>query len=105
MQIAYKTAKLEKQAESLKSLTKALGPVCAKKFAQRVSEFAAAECLEDLRNLPGPRIHELTPEIGRGNSPPISSIRSASFSSPLTIRNPGRKTVAGIGAESPLSKS
>ena len=60
MRIAYKTKKLEKQAESLKSLTKALGPVCAKKFAQRVSEFAAAECLEDLRNLPGPRIHELT---------------------------------------------
>lgn len=60
MQVAYKTKKLEKQSETLKSLTKALGPECAKKFARRISEFAAAECLEDLRNLPGPRIHELT---------------------------------------------
>ena len=60
MQVAYKTKKLEKQSETLKSLTKALGLECAKKFARRISEFAAAECLEDLRNLPGPRIHELT---------------------------------------------
>ena len=60
MRIAYRTRKLEKTAESLKSLTKALGAVCAKKFAQRLSEFAAAECLEDLRNLPGARIHELS---------------------------------------------
>lgn len=59
MEVAYRTRKLEKTAATLKALTKAFGAVGAKKFAQRLSEFAAAQCLEDLRHLPGPRIHEL----------------------------------------------
>ena len=59
MEVAFQTKKLAKQAQSLKTLQKALGTVGGKKFAQRLSEFTAASCLEDLRHLPGPRIHEL----------------------------------------------
>ena len=60
MDVFYRTNKLKKLAEDPKALAKKLGPVCAKKFRQRISEFLAAHCLEDLRNLPGPRIHELS---------------------------------------------
>ncbi len=60
MEVHYLTKKLEKLAEDPRALGKKLGPVCAKKFKQRISEFIAADCLEDLRYLPGPRIHELS---------------------------------------------
>jgi proteic killer suppression protein len=59
MEVTYRTSKLRKLAENKKALISELGPVCAKKFEQRISEFLAAECLEDLKYLPGPRIHEL----------------------------------------------
>jgi proteic killer suppression protein len=59
MEVAYRTKKLAKTAATLKDLIKSFGAVGGKKFAQRLSEFAAAQCLEDLRHLPGPRIHEL----------------------------------------------
>ena len=59
MEVTYRTTKLQKMASSQKNLTAELGPVCGKKFGQRISEFMAADCLEDLRHLPGPRIHEL----------------------------------------------
>lgn len=60
MEVGYRTKKLAKQAQSLKTLTHAFGAVGGKRFLQRLAEFAAADCLEDLRNLPGPRCHELT---------------------------------------------
>jgi toxin HigB-1 len=59
MEISYRTTKLQKLAAKPKALISELGPVCAKKFAQRISEFAAASCLEDFRHLPGARVHEL----------------------------------------------
>lgn len=59
MEVSYQTQKLEKLAGDLKKAVKTLGPICAKKFHQRISEFLAADCLEDLRHLPGPRIHQL----------------------------------------------
>ena len=60
MEVTYRTTKLRKLAASSRALSAELGPVCAKKFEQRISEFMAADCLEDLRHLPGPRVHELT---------------------------------------------
>lgn len=60
MEVGYRTKKLAKQAETAGSLTTAFGTIGGKKFLQRLNEFAAADCLEDLRNLPGARIHELT---------------------------------------------
>lgn len=59
MEVHYQTTKLKKFADDPLVLKKKFGPVCAKKFQQRISEFVAANCLEDLRHLPGPRIHEL----------------------------------------------
>ncbi len=59
MEVTYRTSKLPKLAGSKKALSAELGTVCAKKFEQRISEFIAADCLEDLRHLPGPRVHEL----------------------------------------------
>ncbi len=60
MKVGYRTKKLAKQAASEKSLVKAFGKIGAKLYLLRLSEFGAANCLEDLRNIPGPRIHELT---------------------------------------------
>lgn len=60
MEVGYRTTKLSKQAKNLKTLTKSFGKVGGKRFLQRLNEFASAGCLEDLRNLPGPRCHELT---------------------------------------------
>jgi len=59
MEVAYRTKKLAKQAETAASLRKSFGTIGGKKFLQRLNEFASADCLEDLRNLPGARIHEL----------------------------------------------
>lgn len=59
MEVTYRTSKLRKLAENKKALISELGPDCAKRFERRISEFMAADCLEDLRHLPGPRIHEL----------------------------------------------
>lgn len=59
MEVAYRTKKLANQAETVASLKKAFGAIGGKKFLQRLNEFASADCLEDLRNLPGPRVHEL----------------------------------------------
>lgn len=59
MEVTYRTTKLQKLATNSRAMSAELGPVCAKKFEQRISEFMAADCLEDLRHLPGPRVHEL----------------------------------------------
>lgn len=59
MEVTYRTTKLQKLASNSRALSAELGAVCAKKFEQRISEFMAADCLEDLRHLPGPRVHEL----------------------------------------------
>jgi plasmid maintenance system killer protein len=59
MVISFRNNKLQKLAEQEKERAKKLGPVCAKKFQQRISELMAAGCLEDLRNHQPARIHEL----------------------------------------------
>src|SRR5439155_26657955 len=63
MLLSFRNNKLKKLAEQEKERVKRLGPVCAKKFQQRVSELLAAKCLEDLRNHPPARIHELSGDL------------------------------------------
>lgn len=59
MQVRYRNNKLEKLATKEKERQKKLGLIGAKRFEARISEFKAASCLEDLRNLPQARIHQL----------------------------------------------
>jgi plasmid maintenance system killer protein len=60
MQLTFRNNKLQKLAEQGKQRTKTLGPECAKKFQQRITELMAAKCLEDLRHHYPARIHELS---------------------------------------------
>jgi len=60
MLISFRNNKLQKLAEDDRERVKRLGPICAKKFQQRISELMAARCLEDLRNHHPARIHELS---------------------------------------------
>jgi toxin HigB-1 len=60
MVLTFRTNKLRKLAEQQKERVKRLGPECAKKFQQRISELMAAKSLEDLRNHHPARIHELS---------------------------------------------
>lgn len=60
MLISFRNNKLQKLAEQEKERVKKLGPICAEKFQQRISELTAARCLEDLRNHHPARIHELS---------------------------------------------
>jgi plasmid maintenance system killer protein len=59
MQVRYSNKKLEKLASDGKERQRKLGTDGARRFEARISEFKAAGCLEDLRNLPQARIHEL----------------------------------------------
>jgi proteic killer suppression protein len=56
--ILFVTSKLEKLCMSRRSLEKALGADCGNRLARRLDDLRAAECLADLRHLPG-RCHEL----------------------------------------------
>lgn len=60
MDILFRTKKLRKQCNSQKALIKAYGPKRASLIRRRLDEFKAANTLEDIANLPGPRCHELT---------------------------------------------
>ena len=60
MDVAFSTAKLAKLCNSEKKLRGEFGPRMAAVIQQRLTELQAAETLEDLRHLPGPRCHELT---------------------------------------------
>ena len=59
MEISFATPKLQKLCNNANKLRGEFGPKCAVKIQCRLAELGAAECLEDLRNLPGPRCHEL----------------------------------------------
>lgn len=60
MEIRFATRKLRKLCNSGKKMRGDLGSTCAAKLERRLAELSAAECLEDLRNLPQARCHELT---------------------------------------------
>jgi len=59
MVILFETTKLEKECNKEKLLVKTFGDRRAKLLKRRLSEFAAATVLQDLRNLPQARCHEL----------------------------------------------
>jgi plasmid maintenance system killer protein len=59
MDILFKNHKLMKQCNSRALLVRAFGPNCSKLIRRRLDEFAAANCLEDIRFLPQARCHEL----------------------------------------------
>lgn len=60
MNITFDDRKLEKECNDLSRLTRRYGDGRAKLIRRRLDELRAAETLEDLRFLPGPRCHELT---------------------------------------------
>jgi len=59
MNIEFSTKKLAKQCSSRKAMVGKWGPKMSKILMRRLDDIDAAECLEDLRNVPG-RYHELT---------------------------------------------
>ena len=60
MELVFANRKLQKLCSEVKRMNADLGMACAAKLQQRLAELTAAERLEDLRFLPGPRCHELS---------------------------------------------
>jgi proteic killer suppression protein len=60
MDITFGDNKLLKCANDHKHAQKKLGALRAEKFEKRLKELRAATALEDVRNLPQARYHELT---------------------------------------------
>lgn len=63
LEITFDTKQLAKLCNSSKEMRAGLGKRNADKLKQRLNELAAAETLEDMRHLPGPRCHELTGKL------------------------------------------
>lgn len=60
MEVSFANQKLQKLFNNASKLRGEFGPKCADKIRRRLDQLEAAECLDDLRNLPGARCHELT---------------------------------------------
>lgn len=58
IEILFQSETLRKEFEKEKKLQKKHGAKRGQLIQQRLSEFKAATCLEDLRFLPGPRLHQ-----------------------------------------------
>ena len=59
MDIIFKTKKFRKECNNHKLLVRAYGKRRAGLIRRRLDEFQAANSLDELRHLPGPRCHEL----------------------------------------------
>ncbi|NLE43221.1 MAG: killer suppression protein [Chloroflexi bacterium] len=59
MHILYQTNWLKKACMNAAIARRLWGAPCAAKLAQRLDELEAAYVLADIRNLPGPKCHEL----------------------------------------------
>jgi len=68
MEIKYRSEGLGKELESDSKLRKKHGKRRAELIEQRLFEFRAAQCLQDLRNLPGPRLHQHTRQRGQAKA-------------------------------------
>ena len=65
MDIEFRTKKLQKICNIEKQGIRELGDQCARKLRARMEDLASAECLEDLRNVPGTgHVHPLTGDRG-----------------------------------------
>jgi len=60
MEIRFAKSKLHSLCNDERKLRGAFGVACARRIQRRLAELQAAESLEDLRNLPQARCHELT---------------------------------------------
>ena len=58
MEIRFESESLRREIENGKKLQKKHGARRAALIRQRMAEFQAADCLEDIRYLPGPRLHQ-----------------------------------------------
>ena len=63
MQISFATQKLQKICNNDKKMRGEFGVIGSERLRRRLDELLAAECLEDLRNLPQTRCHELTEDL------------------------------------------
>ena len=63
MQISFATQKLQKICNNDKKMRGEFGVIGSERLRRRLDELLAAECLEDLRNLPQSRCHELTGDM------------------------------------------
>lgn len=59
MLIVFDTTKLEKECNNENLMIRRFGPKRTKLLKRRLTELAAANTLEDIRNLPQSRCHEL----------------------------------------------
>jgi plasmid maintenance system killer protein len=59
MEIRFASGKFAREANDSRQLVRTYGDRRAKLIRRRLDELRAAESLADLRNLPGPRCHEL----------------------------------------------
>ena len=60
MELWFVSRKMEKLCNSDREMRAKLGSRCAERLQQRLAELRAATVLEDLRQIPGARCHELT---------------------------------------------
>jgi len=63
--IEYQSDAFRKECENKAKMLKKRGEKRAKLIQQRLSELRAANCLEDIRHLPGPRLHQHTRKHGQ----------------------------------------
>lgn len=63
MIIIFKTSKLQKECNNKNLMVKKYGTKRASLLKRRLSQLAAADVLEDLRNLPQARCHELKGQL------------------------------------------
>jgi proteic killer suppression protein len=66
--IAFAAESLRKEFENAGKLRRKHGARRAGLIMQRMSEFLAATCLEDLRYLPGPRLHQYVRRKGQAKA-------------------------------------
>ena len=60
MEVSFANQKLQKLCNNDGKLQGVYGPECARRIRRRLDQLQALDCLEEIRNLPGARCHELT---------------------------------------------
>lgn len=60
MVIMFSSTQFERMCNEQKQMVRKCGSEQAKLLRRRLDQLRSADCLEDLRHLPGPRCHELT---------------------------------------------
>lgn len=66
--ITFSSGSQQKEFENERKLLRKYGQKQAALIKQRLSELKAADCLEDLRHLPGPRLHQHSRKKGQAKA-------------------------------------